>query len=242
MPYYRRRRFQPKRAVRKKAMPIRRKAVRRKAGRIRRANKVIRNLGFGFPATKVVNMRYVAQVSLTSDTGTMGRYVFRANSCYDPDYTGTGSQPRGFDQWGSFYQSYTVIGSKIRMYCNDSNQTTNTFPFLFGVQLTTDLASVSTNYIDIVEQGREKFCIYNRNQNAKRGISKGFSMKKLFNLTNVRDNQQEHGAHWGNNPTEVAYFTVWQQPQDKASTMTNNYLIIMDFSVLMSEPVNLPAS
>jgi len=41
--------------------------------------------------------------------------VFRANSLYDPDYTGTGHQPNGFDQLIAAYNHYTVVGCRIRV-------------------------------------------------------------------------------------------------------------------------------
>jgi len=39
--------------------------------------------------------------------------VFRGNSVFDPDYSGVGAQPRGFDQWKTLYRRYRVIASKV---------------------------------------------------------------------------------------------------------------------------------
>ncbi len=47
-----------------------------------------------------------AHASLTSYTGS--EYVFRLNSLYDPDLTGTGHQPYGFDQFAALYSRYKV--------------------------------------------------------------------------------------------------------------------------------------
>ena len=60
----------------------------------------------------------VMQVQLTYSrsgafTGAAPRSnVFRGNSCFDPDFSGVGAQPRGFDQWKAFYRRYRVIASK----------------------------------------------------------------------------------------------------------------------------------
>lgn len=45
-------------------------------------------------------------------------YVFRGNSPYDPDYTGVGSQPYGFDQLctAQMYANYSTPASSIRVY------------------------------------------------------------------------------------------------------------------------------
>lgn len=42
-------------------------------------------------------------------------YEFRLNSAYDPDYSGGGHQPRGFDQWAAFYRRYRVTQVKINV-------------------------------------------------------------------------------------------------------------------------------
>ncbi len=42
-------------------------------------------------------------------------YVFRGNSLFDPDFTSTGTQPLGFDQYSAFYGEYKVYSSKISL-------------------------------------------------------------------------------------------------------------------------------
>lgn len=39
--------------------------------------------------------------------------VYRGNSIYDPDFTGTGHQPLGHDQYSSFYHKYCVVGAYV---------------------------------------------------------------------------------------------------------------------------------
>lgn len=41
--------------------------------------------------------------------------IYMANSCYDPDYSGTGHQPMGFDQWMAIYSRYRVHASYIKI-------------------------------------------------------------------------------------------------------------------------------
>lgn len=58
------------------------------------------------PRQRVV-LRYVEDGTLASAAAT-GLYVFNMNSLFDPNRTGTGSQPAGFDEWAAFYNRYIV--------------------------------------------------------------------------------------------------------------------------------------
>ncbi len=62
------------------------------------------------PSRFITKMKYVSFGSLTSGTAGVvgGQYVFRLNSVYDPDQTGAGHQPYGFDQLAALYGKYLV--------------------------------------------------------------------------------------------------------------------------------------
>lgn len=51
--------------------------------------------------------------SLTSTSGTFARDTYNPIGMYDPDHTGTGHQPLGFDQMMDLYDHYQVIGCKV---------------------------------------------------------------------------------------------------------------------------------
>ena len=42
-------------------------------------------------------------------------YVFRANGPYDPNQTGTGSQPVGWDNFLTFYEASYTVGSQLKV-------------------------------------------------------------------------------------------------------------------------------
>lgn len=73
----------------------------------------------GIPDRIKVNLCYsdIIQVNpgLFRDTR-----IFRGNSLYDPDYTGTGHQPLYFDQYMAMYSKYRVLGSRCKVtYINN---------------------------------------------------------------------------------------------------------------------------
>lgn len=64
-------------------------------------------------------MDYFANISNGALYTSAGYYTpmwtFRLNSLYDPDYTGTGHQPRFFDQWSAIYGSYNVYKVRVKV-------------------------------------------------------------------------------------------------------------------------------
>lgn len=70
-----------------------------------------------FPNTKFVRHKYVDSVLFPGGAvaGASANYVFRANSMYDPDYTGSGHQPLFRDEMAAQYSYYTVISSYIKV-------------------------------------------------------------------------------------------------------------------------------
>ncbi len=56
---------------------------------------------------------YEMQIPLAGASGILDTHYFSANAVYDPDITGTGHQPIGFDQAMLFYEQWVVLSSKI---------------------------------------------------------------------------------------------------------------------------------
>jgi len=62
-----------------------------------------------------VSMCYSDTVALDPAIGAAANYVFSCNGMYDPDITGTGNQPRGFDQLMAMYDHYIVKSGRIKV-------------------------------------------------------------------------------------------------------------------------------
>jgi len=74
-----------------------------------------------FPARIVRRLRYADNDSLTCTSGAVATWVLRANDLFDPDLTGTGHQPMGFDQLMVWYNHFCVVRSKLLVtFCNTS--------------------------------------------------------------------------------------------------------------------------
>lgn len=68
------------------------------------------------PHRMLAKLRYDEYIELDGGlVAVADKRIFRTNSVFDPDFSTTGFQPYGFDQWSAFYDRYTVIGCKIRV-------------------------------------------------------------------------------------------------------------------------------
>lgn len=70
----------------------------------------------GFPDTYRAKLKYTEAQSIVVPYST-GQIVqtFNLNGLYDPNETGTGHQPRYFDQLMALYENYRVSGCKVRL-------------------------------------------------------------------------------------------------------------------------------
>lgn len=75
-----------------------------------------------------VRLSYADNFRHDVNYGNPARQVFRTNSIFDPDFTGTGHQPHCRDLWASMYDYYTVLACDIELHFYngsiDSNQYT----------------------------------------------------------------------------------------------------------------------
>lgn len=63
--------------------------------------------------TMTRKLTFCQTVTLDPGDSTTAIKTYRANSCYDPDYSGVGHQPRYWDLLTPGWKTYTVLGSKI---------------------------------------------------------------------------------------------------------------------------------
>lgn len=225
-------------------MPRRRYNKKRKArpGRRRHANprSQLYNLNTvsGLPRTRKAYLRYSTDVTNSSSTGVQAYKTFRCGSVNDPDQTGTGHQPMGYDTWTSLYNHYVVLGAKISV----QTIADGTADSMTGVYITDSTGAPAysdwTGFIE-ARKGTTKM-IASSQVRPVRTYGK-YSAKKFFNVKDVRDNLDRLGAAVTANPGEEAYFTVWFQALGGA-TLSATHLVTIDYIVEFSEPKDLAQS
>lgn len=205
---------------------------------------VRRTLSVGFPKTTMVKLRYVEAISINPGTGTIGQYGFRANSCFDPNLSGIGHQPNGFDQWAVFYNHYIVVGARMKATFSIAGTTAAAGMNICGINLSDD-ASATTDVSLMMEQSltKTKKAYFSVNAGRPITITKNFSAKKFFNITNIRDNWDRLGAPITDNPTEVAFFIPFcGSPDVLVDPPEISVLIEIEYITLFAEPKLLAQS
>ena len=190
---------------------------------------------------KTVKLRYCDSITLDPGIATTAKHAFRANSIFDPDVTGTGHQPMGFDEMAALYTHYTVVGAKFSATFISNSDSSNLGQAHCGVILE-DNSTIPVDYNEIKEQQRGVSGIMKVPQSGPTRMSKTFSTRKFFCNKNP-SLSDKYMANVTSTPTEQAYFIVWLAGISDAADATGAFVDIqIDYLVRFTEPKNLGLS
>lgn len=246
MPYGRRTRTMAGRS-RRRAYTRKRQVSARRSRYVRRYRRYRRPLT-GFPRSKTVRMKYCTTLQIDPSLGSVFKHAFRANSVFDPDGTGVGTQPTGFDEWMAHYNHFTVTGAKIKITPLFSTSVESADAGYWGIVLTGD----STD-IDQYTSGEEIMMSYrgqthsiagrytNMGTKIQKHLYKQFSTRKFFRNRNPIDQSQYRG-NASSNPTEQAFFILWYSHILSNNPAAAQFLVEIDYVVAFHERKLLPVS
>lgn len=198
------------------------------------------NFNTPLPQSQRAVHRYSAYFNLDPGSGgTLAKYVFSANGMYDPDITGTGHQPMGFDQLAILYNHYCVVGSKItaKVFNYDTGQTQ-----IAGVTLLDTASGFTGDVHQYIEQGHSKYVILGRqNADLSKSVSKTFSAKKFFHKSKPMDEDDLAGTALAN-PAEEAFYHLVAAPIGAVDTAPVQVLVLIEYTAIWTEPKTLAQS
>lgn len=174
----------------------------------------------------------------TTTTTSLGTYQFRCNSLYDPDYTSTGHQPRGFNELEALYTNYKVYGVKVELLA-DTSTANETGIIAMGYHSST--ANNITSINDILEdrQTIQKLVTSDRPLRIKSYLS----MAKIFSRSK-KDYQAErdYGAGVGANPTKHGTINVFWQNLDGVTSTAFTIRVRLTYFCEFFQAVNVSQS
>lgn len=200
----------------------------------------------GFPKAKLVRLRYAEEIVIDAASAGPQRHVFSANGLYDPNITGVGHQPKGFDQNMIFYNHYCVLGSKITMkYASKTGA--NAVPGYVNILLTDDGITSATwtqpyeFYESRYNDGKIAFAGTERGYLGQPNIwKKKFSAKKFFRRKPNTDEALRGST--AANPPEQAYYECIVCPIGTNDPAPLTFMVIIDYIALLTEPNDIPTS
>lgn len=177
-----------RRNVHKPKRNKRRRTNRRKTVNVNRALAPI-------PQRYITKLKYVTTVTTSLVNGTN---AFRLNSLFDPDQTGLGHQPYGYDQLAQLYNRYRVISCGWRIQCPKTDQIVQ-----FGVLPANEVLTYSS-FDQLKEQPRARYFTQMPSGNAMT-ISGKISLPSLVGRTSAAYMADDrYQADVGSNPLEAA--------------------------------------
>jgi len=170
---------------------------------------------FGFPDRYSCKLKYTSTDTL-SGTGSTTQKVFRLNSLFDPDLSGTGAQPECFDQLTAVYNKYLVHACEYDCTFTNLNSTA-----VNVVAVPSDLALTGSTFDSITEQKRAKMASLSINSGGKSTVRlRGFvNMSDLHGQPNLDADPNQY-AVVSANPTDVAFLTLEAADFTTATTIS----------------------
>lgn len=193
--------------------------------------------------------RYVELNKLiTATPGSMGTWIWSANGLYDPDISGTGHQPIGFDQLIQFYDHYTVIASKIKVYVQNISQQ---HPVVVALYLSDDVNPATNNIGTVLENGAVKWRRLERqgsdgtfmsNDRSHCCLTKACSIKRFMGRPNILSEDDLRGSISSNPDEGVFYKVILQGVDGSADAVSCQITVQIDYVAIMTEPKLVQAS
>ncbi len=196
--------------------------------------------GTGLPPTKRVKLRYSEIFRITSTAGAVGKFLFAANGMYDPNLTGAGHQPYGYDQWFTFYKTATVLASRIDVEVATSMTGLATQTLVTGVTFAESDPTVVTGSatpVGLIEANRGTTKMLIAFQPTQH-LQSNFDLRAFYPDHDPADVQQPGSA----NPTRTYVYCVFQVPVDFTVTAIGDYVAVIEYDVLFEQPVTVATS
>jgi hypothetical protein len=187
--------------------------------------------GLGFPHAMVSQLRYCDTLTMTSTAGSFAKYVFRWNSTFDPDLTGTGHQPLFRDTYASLYDQYAVTDAWFEVqFINNTIS-----PFLVGC-VNEDSSNTPSTVNAVMEQAEGQHRLLPPQSGSLSSVTFNSSWNCEDKLRIDPYASQTYKTAVGSNPSEESDVVVWCATPD-VSTAVLYFTVTLVQRVLWTELV-----
>ncbi len=161
-------------------------------------------------------------------------YAFSCNNLFDPDTTGTGHQPLGYDQIMVLYKHYLVIGASITY--NIIN-TSTTVPFFFVAGITRIATTFTGGVDDFLEQSSAKVYTLGIQGSGKETatIRLNVSPNKWLGIPNPMSDDRLWGQDTAS-PAEQCKFSWYAISVNGSSDPAYTVVVKLNYVAILREP------
>jgi hypothetical protein len=186
---------------------------------------------FGFPDRLLTKLRYSDILNNASVTGSLVTYIFRWNSTFDPDLSGTGHQPLYRDTYASIYDQYAVTKATATIRFDNPNAAVG---FVCGV-VTDDDSTPSSTFQTLMEQnhGISTTLTPLSGSHSSHVFTITWDCQKVLNIDPFTSESYKTAV--GSNPTEISTLIMWSKPVDGSSTASVQLCVDLVQEVLWTE-------
>lgn len=204
------------------------------------------SLSIPLPLRYRVKFRYCSTHIVQSGTsGTLSSSPLRFNlsSLYDPDNSGGGHQPYGYDQFTAMYEKYKVYKAKVTLQWFDVGATNTGFccaalrPSTSG----TGIASLTYPYY-VEKQVGGSVCLTSTGNNRVVEQNIFVDLRKIVGVTRAQYNDAQYEANYNANPSTSVYLELASAFPSSANAIDVNVAINIEYYGVMWDRVPLTVS
>lgn len=169
-------------------------------------------------------------------------YKIRMNGLNDPNFTGVGHQPLGYDELMTIYEKATVVAAKITVaYVGDT-----TVPSVVGVRLADGNESTIADKKKAIENGDSKWSYMTTANGGNNRIilSKTVNIKKFFNVASIVGNEKfTLSATENPNTDDTCIAEIWVAPISSADQHGRTLIdYTVEYTAVFTEPKDIALS
>lgn len=183
-------------------------------------------------------MRYSDYLADYTPSTAGAYFVYRGNGPFDPQYSTGGAQPLGWDRWAALYQTYCVLGCKIKIHVK--NLTNSVTPVLFYLRATTSATGntfAATSEAIIPLNSNTRWC-------ELQGPNTGRNTKvmKMYVTTNKMFSTPIDGhtytAATNNVPQDQWYWTFGMISNDATTLLAYEWRVKLTYYTIFKQRIN----
>ena len=182
-------------------------------------------------------LRYAQEINLVGTSGAMAINGFALNGAFDPDTTGGGHQPLGFDQYMAMYTRFCVHSCRITAEFALNGAAVPTMAGITGLPTATTYANVTGR----IETGTTAYTLIPALMSVPCSLSAVFDLKDYFGVVDLLDEPDIWGTSTSN-PATIAGGQVWARDINGTSTVNLSVLVLVEYDMTFLQPATVPQS